>query len=96
MQRMAQAVVSDPQILHPVPLRITPVTNDTGNDDESNRSSYHRKSDNYVYEDGHHYITIRDADTSSLKQQQVTVQRDSGLQSDLRPIHRPQPKMITN
>lgn len=25
MQRTAQAVVSDPQILHPVPLRVTPV-----------------------------------------------------------------------
>lgn len=94
MQRTAQAVVSDPQILHPVPLRITPVTNDTGNDDESNRSSYQRKSDNYVYEGG--IITIRDADTSSPKQQQFTVQRDAGLQSDLRAIQRPQPKKITN
>lgn len=91
MQRTAQAVVSDPQILHPVPLRITPVTNENNNDgDESNRSSYHRKSDNYVYEGG--IITIRDADTSSPKQQ-FTVQRDSG---DLRAIQRPQPKKIQN
>lgn len=93
MQRTAQAVVSDPQILHPVPLRITPVTNDN-NDDETSRASYHRKSDNYVYEGG--IITIRDADTSSPKQQQFTVQRDSGLQNDLRAIQRPQPKKITN
>lgn len=92
MQRTAQAVVSDPQILHPVPLRITPVTNDT-NDDESNRVNYHRKSDNYVYEGG--IITIRDADTSSPKQQYV-IQRDSGLQNDLRAIQRPQPKKIQN
>lgn len=94
MQRTAQAVVSDPQILHPVPLRITPVTTDAGNDDESNRSSYHRKSENYVYEGG--IITIRDAETASPKQQQFTVQRDSGLQNDLRAIQRPQPKKITN
>lgn len=92
MQRTAQAVVSDPQILHPVPLRITPVTNDT-NDDELNRQSYHRKSDNYVYEGG--IITIRDADTSSPKQQYV-IQRDSGVQNDLRAIQRPQPKKIPN
>lgn len=91
MQRTAQAVVSDPQILHPVPLRITPVTID-GNDDESNRMNYHRKSENYMYEGG--IITIRDADTSSPKQ--YGVQRDSGLQNDLRAIQRPQPKKIQN
>nr|XP_036225635.1 ralBP1-associated Eps domain-containing protein 1 isoform X2 [Bactrocera oleae] len=31
MQRTAQAVVSDPQILHPVPLRVTPVGTLSGN-----------------------------------------------------------------
>lgn len=88
MQRTAQAVGSDPQILHPVPLRITPVTTEN-NEDESNRLSYHRKSENYMYEGG--IITIRDADTSSPKQ--YAVQRDSG-QNDLRAIQRPQPKKI--
>lgn len=66
MQRTAQAVVSDPQILHPVPLRITPVGADN-NDEESNRTSHQRKSDNYLYDGG--IITIRDSDTSSPKQQ---------------------------
>lgn len=91
MQRTAQAVVSDPQILHPVPLRITPVTADN-NDEDANRSNYQRKSENYVYEGG--IITIRDADTSSPKQ--YAVQRDSGIQNDLRAIQRPQPKKIQN
>lgn len=85
MQRTAQAVGSDPQILHPVPLRITPNAAENG-DEEYNR--YHRKSDNYVYEGG--IITIRDAETSSPKQ---CAQRDS---NDLRAIQRPQPKKIPN
>lgn len=93
MQRTAQAVGSDPQILHPVPLRITPVTTDNNNDDnDANRMSYHRKSENYIYEGG--IITIRDADTASPKQ--YALQRDSGIQNDLRAIQRPQPKKIQN
>lgn len=92
MQRTAQAVGSDPQILHPVPLRITPVTTENNDENESNRSSFHRKSENYVYEGG--IITIRDADTSSPKQ--YMVHRDSCVQNDLRAIQRPQPKKIQN
>lgn len=91
MQRTAQAVVSDPQILHPVPLRITPVATDA-NDDEANRLNLNRKSENHIYEGG--IITIRDAETSSPKQ--FPIQRDSGLQNDLRAIQRPQPKKIQN
>lgn len=90
MQRTVQAVGSDPQILHPVPLRITPVSTEN-NEDESNRLSYHRKSENHMYEGG--IITIRDVDTSSPKQ--YAMQRDSG-QNDLRAIQRPQPKKIQN
>lgn len=92
MQRTAQAVVSDPQILHPVPLRITPVTADNNNDDDTSRLSYQRKSENCAYEGG--IITIRDSETSSPKQ--YAVQRDSGIQNDLRAIQRPQPKKIQN
>lgn len=95
MQRTVQAVGSDPQILHPVPLRITPVTIDNSDDDANscaNRINYHRKSDNYIHEGG--IITIRDADTSSPKQ--YAIQRDSGIQNDLRAIQRPQPKKIHN
>lgn len=87
MQRTAQAVVSDPQILHPVPLRITPVGAE-GGDEESNRLSQQRKSD---YDGG--VIIIRDSETSSPKQQNMH-NRDSGLQNDLRAIQRPQPKKI--
>lgn len=90
MQRTAQAVVSDPQILHPVPLRITPVGAE-GGDEELNRSTQQRKSDSLHYDGG--VITIRDSETSSPKQQNVH-NRDSGLQNDLRAIQRPQPKKI--
>lgn len=94
MQRTAQAVVSDPQILHPVPLRITPVTNDNNNDDDSNRSNYQRKSDNSVHDGG--IITIRDSETSGSPKHQSAQQRETGLQNDLRAIQRPQPKKIKN
>lgn len=95
MQRTAQAVVSDPQILHPVPLRITPVGAETIDEDTSRMNHHHhhhhRKSENLSYDGG--IITIRDAETASPKQQYVQ-QRDSGLQNDLRAIQRPQPKKI--
>lgn len=95
MQRTAQAVVSDPQILHPVPLRITPVANDNNNDDDSNRSNFQRKSDNSIYDGG--IITIRDSESSgSPKHQNAAQQREAGLQNDLRAIQRPQPKKIKN
>lgn len=91
MQRTAQAVVSDPQILHPVPLRITPVGAEA-NDEESIRAAAHqRKADNQAYDGG--IITIREADASSPKQLSAQ-HRDSGLQNDLRAIQRPQPKKI--
>lgn len=95
MQRTAQAVVSDPLILHPVPLRITPVGAE--NTDEpvtaANRTTTnnnHRKSDSLQYDGG--IITIRDADAASPKQ--MTPHRDSIAQNDLRAIQRPQPKKI--
>lgn len=91
MQRTAQAVVSDPQILHPVPLRITPVTNDSS-DDDPNRSNYQKKCENFIYDGG--IITIRDSGTSSPKQYTSISHRDSIVQNDLRAIQRPQPKKI--
>lgn len=87
MQRTAQAVCSDPQILHPVPLRITPVGVDAA-DDEASRVN--RKSENSVHDGG--IITIRDSDNSSPKYHGSY--RDTGPQSDLRAIQRPQPKKI--
>lgn len=93
MQRTAQAVVSDPQILHPVPLRITPVGAE-GGDEETIRLTQQRKTDSLHYDGG--VITIRDSEVSSPKekQQQNVQNRDSGLQNDLRAIQRPQPKKI--
>lgn len=87
MQRTAQAVGSDPQILHPVPLRITPVGAEAP-DEETSRAN--RKSENLVYDGG--IITIRDTDNDSPKYQ--SSHRDSGPQCDLRAIQRPQPKKI--
>lgn len=87
MQRTAQAVCSDPQILHPVPLRITPVGAEAA-DDETSRVI--RKSDNLIYDGG--IITIRDSENSSPKYHGS--HRDCGPQSDLRAIQRPQPKKI--
>lgn len=86
MQRTAQAVVSDPQILHPVPLRITPVGAEHVEDDSLSRANYHRKSDNSQHDGG--IITIRDADSSSSPKQSMQ------NQTDLRAIQRPQPKKI--
>lgn len=93
MQRTAQAVVSDPLILHPVPLRITPVGAENNEEDATpNRSStnHHRKSDSLQYDGG--IITIRDADASSPKH--TSQHRVSAVENDLRAIQRPQPKKI--
>lgn len=87
MQRTAQAVGSDPQILHPVPLRLTPVGTEVMND-EVNRIA--RKSENLVHDGG--IITIRDTDNASPKHQSIN--RDSCPSNDLRAIQRPQPKKI--
>lgn len=42
LQRTVQAVGSDPQILHPVPLRLTPVGTDN-NDEDATRANYRKK-----------------------------------------------------
>ncbi|XP_058445856.1 ralBP1-associated Eps domain-containing protein 2 [Malaya genurostris] len=89
MQRTTQAIVSDPQILHPVPLRVTPVGAEAAD------------NSNLVYSDvtvGTGGILIVQRDDSSPKQlaqqlqQSVPNQRDSLTSGDLRAIQRPQPK----
>ncbi|XP_058819870.1 ralBP1-associated Eps domain-containing protein 1-like [Topomyia yanbarensis] len=89
MQRTTQAIVSDPQILHPVPLRVTPVGAEAAD------------NSNLVYSDvtvGTGGILIVQRDDSSPKQlaqqlpQPVSNQRDSLTSGDLRAIQRPQPK----
>lgn len=84
-----QRIVSDPLILHPVPLRITPVGAENSDEDlQHPRTSYHqhhRKSDMQI--DGG-IITIRDSDSSSSPKQSAQIS------NDLRAIQRPQPKKI--
>lgn len=80
MQRTAQAVVSDPLILHPVPVRVTPIGLDvesvyeTRNDSTSGNGSASPKQ---------HFTTYHG-------------QRDSlpGNGGELRAIQRPQPKKV--
>lgn len=95
MQRTAQAVVCNPDILHPKPMRITPVANDNSNSDEDAGGRYAggRKAENA---DGG-IITIRDSGGASSPKGYVTStpHRDS-LQNDLRPIQRPQAKKLLN
>ncbi|XP_052868308.1 ralBP1-associated Eps domain-containing protein 1 [Anopheles cruzii] len=91
LQRTTQAIVSDPQILHPVPLRVTPV----GAEAVDNSS--------LVYSDANHgLLAVQSTEESSPKQNVQSQQqhhstpqqqRDSLTNSsDLRAIQRPQSK----
>ncbi|KAG5674508.1 hypothetical protein PVAND_004470 [Polypedilum vanderplanki] len=101
---VTQAIVSDPShVIHPVPLRVTPVGATELGDEEAIRTF--RKADTLVYESGvikAAQATILERDGSSPKQhfnakQQPSSsyvqhhQRDS-LPNDLRAIQRPHPK----
>lgn len=81
---VTQAIVSDTHVVHPVPLRVTPVGPDSV-DDEAMRTF--RKADSLVYESG---VIIP---SHEKKSQSINLhnQRDS-LPSDFRAIQRPQPK----
>lgn len=108
MQRTAQAVVSDPQILHPVPLRVTPVgnlsttsmtTSLTGPesiDDETSNNRHYTRNKNLNNNDSLVYndLGTRELGDTSPKSNNLMQQRDS-LQNEIRPIQRPQPKKIT-
>lgn len=86
LQRTTQAIVSDPQILHPVPLRVTPEVVD---------EDLHRRKtteSGLVYEAG---VIIRE-NTSPKVQNSVTTTSHSRDSSDIRPIQRPQPKKISS
>uniref|UniRef100_A0A336K1W6 CSON009969 protein n=1 Tax=Culicoides sonorensis TaxID=179676 RepID=A0A336K1W6_CULSO len=80
LQRTTQAIVSDPQILHPVPLRVTPEVVD---DDLHRRKT---TESGLVYEAG---VIIRENTSPKVQ----TTHRDS---SDIRPIQRPQPKKMSS
>ncbi|XP_055850840.1 ralBP1-associated Eps domain-containing protein 1 isoform X2 [Episyrphus balteatus] len=78
MKRTAQAVVSDPQILHPVPLRVTPVAGAEVvpvNADDEVALRLSRKSENLVYDTSSGIL--RDNNDASPKQLQSTQQPPS-------------------
>lgn len=96
---VTQAIVSDPShVIHPVPLRVTPVGTEIAEEDALRTF---RKADTLVYESGvikaQNVIIERDEASPKQMQQQFkkqassTYQRDS-LPNDLRAIQRPHPK----
>ncbi|XP_037024627.1 ralBP1-associated Eps domain-containing protein 1 isoform X2 [Bradysia coprophila] len=85
MQRTAQAVLSDPQILHPVPVRVTPIGVDVLDDDGARLTN--RKSETLFFDNG----IVRDAEASP---KQINISNRDSLQNDLRAIQRPQPKKL--
>lgn len=99
MQRTAQAVVSDPLILHPVPVRVTPIGIEILDEDLVRLA---RKSDAAALAFDNATaaaaaVIMRDSEASP-KQLNTTYntssqQRDS-LQNELRAIQRPQPKKV--
>ncbi|XP_073824970.1 RALBP1 associated Eps domain containing isoform X2 [Musca autumnalis] len=92
MQRTAQAVVSDPQILHPVPLRVTPV----GGVITTNAATA-PNNDKHNHElSGDSVLTVRESSpkSSTFSSCNTTQHRDSLQNSDLRAIQRPQAKKI--
>lgn len=89
------SIIDPSQVIHPVPLRVTPVGVEVA-DDEAQKTF--RKADSLVYESGVITKAARvDADDVSPKQNQFKNkssyihQRDS-LPTDLRAIQRPHPK----
>lgn len=92
MQRTAQAVGCNPDILHPKPLRITPVGNDSSDEEPAIR--YQRKGENSVHDGGNN--ATRDSGASSPKPYVTSTPHRDSLQNDLRPIQRPQAKKVLN
>lgn len=86
LQRTTQAIVSDPQILHPVPLRVTPEVVD---EDLLRRKT---TESGLVYEAG---VIIRE-NTSPKVVQNATTSSSLRDSSDIRPIQRPQPKKMSS
>lgn len=106
MQRTAQAVLSDPQILHPVPVRVTPIGNFyISSSIEPCNSHFTLPTGVDVLDDDGSRLTNRKSETlffdngivrdaeASPKQSNISSNRDS-LQNDLRAIQRPQPKKL--
>lgn len=107
MQRTAQAVVSDPLILHPVPVRVTPIGVDASlsavvatvastADDEILRAA--RKSDAatvaFDTATANAAAIMRDTEASPKQLNSFNSQQRDSLQNELRAIQRPQPKKV--
>ncbi|XP_061396146.1 ralBP1-associated Eps domain-containing protein 1 [Musca vetustissima] len=92
MQRTAQAVVSDPQILHPVPLRVTPVGGVvTTNAAVASAIDKHNLESSA---DSVHTLRESSPKSSAFASSNTSQHRDSLQNSDLRAIQRPQAKKI--
>lgn len=97
MQRTAQAVVSDPQILHPVPLRVTPVATDPH---EADVSGIHRKLETLFHDVPSNSANLKPTGlkteiSTASSHLPTTSNRDSLQVNDLCGIQRPQPKKMT-
>ncbi|XP_004526690.1 ralBP1-associated Eps domain-containing protein 1 isoform X3 [Ceratitis capitata] len=95
MQRTAQAVVSDPQILHPVPLRVTPVGNtitaaETINQDVHDLTNHQDSSP----KQSSTAPTIGTSSNNTNNAGNVTLNREALQNNDLRAIQRPQAKKL--
>ncbi|XP_054742229.1 ralBP1-associated Eps domain-containing protein 1 isoform X1 [Anastrepha obliqua] len=104
MQRTAQAVVSDPQILHPVPLRVTPVAGsvpvnaavsatETLNTDGCDMSNHQDASSKQVSQISTSGMIVGSNNNSSATNMNLH-NREPIQNNDLRAIQRPQAKKL--
>ncbi|XP_065358527.1 uncharacterized protein Reps isoform X2 [Calliphora vicina] len=98
MQRTAQAVVSDPQILHPVPLRVTPVggvITSTAGSTEKHNNDAGDGSAACVRESSPKSSSVSSSNSHGSGVAGATqAHRDSLQNNDLRAIQRPQAKKL--
>ncbi|XP_050087506.1 uncharacterized protein LOC126572326 [Anopheles aquasalis] len=96
LQRTTQAIVSDPQILHPVPLRVTPVGAEAIDSSSLVYSDVNHGTANLLVAAGQQSDEANPKQAATSLQQQHShhaTPRDSLTNSsDLRAIQRPQPK----
>lgn len=83
IQKTTQAIVSDPQILHPVALRVTPEVL------EEEKCRRKITDTGVVYDEN---VTLREFNNNSPGK----IQGTPAATADLRPIQRPQPKKVSS
>uniref|UniRef100_A0A0K8USL5 RalBP1-associated Eps domain-containing protein 1 n=1 Tax=Bactrocera latifrons TaxID=174628 RepID=A0A0K8USL5_BACLA len=104
MQRTAQAVVSDPQILHPVPLRVTPVAGTLSGNAIVATETVNQDVHELPYNKNTSPKQMSAASTTTMPSNPnnnnpgniVIHNRESLQANDLRAIQRPQAKKIIN